>query len=95
MNMKLIVLLTLAIAVVGCDSSKPAPKPVTWKATVTPEQAKKIAEDAEARQPCSEENLKKATQEQRQKCDPTRGMFGGLRQTSPAVSNARQKQQSH
>jgi len=93
--MKLIVLLTLTIAAVGCDSSKPAPKPVTWKATVTPEQAKQIVEDAEARQPCSEQNLKNATQEQRQKCDPTRGMFGGLRQTTPAVSNDQQKQQRH
>ena len=73
--MKAAALILLSVLTVGCNSSKPAPKPVDWNQTVSEEQAKKILRDAEAKQACSEQNLKNATPEQKQKCRQLQDMF--------------------
>lgn len=73
--MKPAALILLACLSVGCNSSKPAPKPVDWNQTVSEEQAKKILHDAEAKQACSEQNLKNATKEQKEKCRQMQNVF--------------------
>jgi hypothetical protein len=35
--------------------------------------------DAEAKQQCSEQNLKNATEEQKRKCNPSQGMFDNVK----------------
>ena len=77
--MKTASLLLLLLAVTGCTSSKPAPKPVKWDSGTPPEQAREALRKAEAKQPCSEQNLKNATDEQKRKCDPLRDMFENIR----------------
>ena len=85
--MKAAALILLSALTAGCNSSKPAPKPVDWNQTVSEEQAKKILRDAEAKQACSEQNLKNATPEQRQKCSQGQHMFDrpSQPQKSPAA----------
>ena len=73
--MKTAFLLLLLLAVMGCTSSKPTPKPFTWDSKTSPEQAQQARKKAEAKETCSEQNLKNATEEQKRKCDPTRDMF--------------------
>ena len=73
--MKAAALIWLSSFTIGCNSSKPAPKPVEWNQTVSEDQAKKIMQDAEAKQACSEQNLKNATKEQKEKCRQMQNMF--------------------
>ncbi len=77
--MKTAFLLLLLFAVTGCTSSKPTPKPFTWDSDTSPEQAQQARKKAEAKETCSEQNLKSATEEQKRKCDPTRDMFENVR----------------
>jgi len=70
--------LILICAAIGCSSSKPAPKPVKWESQQSPQQAQQ-PENAEANQPCSEQNLKNATEKQKQRCDPMRDMINNGR----------------
>ena len=77
--MKTVFLLLLLFAVIGCTSSKPAPKPLEWNSGITPEHAREVLRNAEAKQPCSDQNLKNATDKQKRKCDPTRDMFDNIR----------------
>jgi hypothetical protein len=72
-------LLLLLFAVTGCTSSKLTPRPFTWDSDTSPGQAREALRKAEAKQPCSEQNLKHATDEQKRKCDPTRDMFENVR----------------
>lgn len=82
--MKAIVLTLLFLSfIAGCDSSKPAPKPLSAYPALLPEDAKKVLQQQEAQQACSEQNLKKATAEQRQNCNPTHGMFDNVRPQQP------------
>ncbi len=85
--MKAAALILLSFFVFGCSSSKPAPKPVDWNQTVSEEQAKKILQDAELKQACSEQNLKNATKEQKEKCRQLEKMFD---QTSRPAQPAQQ-----
>lgn len=82
--MKWIAVLTLSLSLMACSSTKQAPQPVEWKkGALTPEQAAQAMKDAERRQPCSEEHMKNATEEQKRHCDPTRGMFEKTRPAAP------------
>jgi len=83
MNRIGIVILLLAF-VVGCSSSKPAPKAVSSGPRLNDQQAAQVLKDAEAKQPCSVQNLKNASEEQKRACDPTRGMFDGVKATPPS-----------
>lgn len=81
------ILLLLSFAI-GCSSSKPAPKPFTWESSTSSADAQKKVQQAQAQDPCSQENLKNATPEQKHKCDPTTGMFDNVRPaTPPPVTN--------
>lgn len=81
--MKTIVLFLASFAMAACNSSNPAPKPFTSKSDISAEQIRQKEKEAEAKQPCSDQNLKNATEEQRRKCDPTRGMFENIRPVKP------------
>ena len=85
--MKAMVGLILICAAIGCSSSKPAPKPVKWESQQNPQQAQQAERNAEANQPCSEQNLKNATEEQKQKCDPTRDMINTRPQSGKQPAN--------
>lgn len=85
--MKAAALILLSLLAVGCNSSKPTPKPVDWNQTVSEEQAKKILRDAEARQACSEPNLKNATPEQKEKCRQMQNMFDQNSRPAPQPKN--------
>lgn len=74
---------------VGCSSSQPAPKPVTWESSVSPDEARQKLKEAEAKEPCSEQNMVNASEEKRRYCDPTRGMFDNIRPAQPATSPAK------
>lgn len=77
--MKQIVFVLFAIAgISGCDSSKPAPKPFKWDSSQSSKEAPKKVEQSQKQNPCSAENLKNATEEQKRKCDPTTGMNDSL-----------------
>jgi hypothetical protein len=60
----------------GCSSSKPAPKPFTWDAKAAA--AKQPVTQAVEQDPCSPDNLKLASAEQKKKCDPTTSMSESL-----------------
>ena len=84
---KLIVVSLLASSLIACSSQKEPPKPVEWnKGALTPEQAAQKLKEAERQQPCSEENLKNATEEQKQRCDPTRGIFDNVKPVAPRAT---------
>ena len=67
--------LLLVIMFSGCDSSKPAPKPFKWDSNGDSASVQKKIDQPQKQNPCSAENLKNATAEQRNKCDPTRSMM--------------------
>jgi hypothetical protein len=79
MNRLAILLLLLALG--GCSSSKPAPKPLSSGPQLSQDQAAIVLKDAEAKQPCSEQNLKNATEEQKRNCNPSQGMFDNVKPT--------------
>ncbi len=88
--MKWIAVFTLSLSLMACSSTKQAPQPVEWKkGALTPEQAAQAMKDAERRQPCSEQNLKNATEEQKRRCDPTRGMFENVRPVAPRATKTK------
>jgi hypothetical protein len=90
--MKIIALLSLCVSLAACSKGKQAPKPVEWKSgAVTQQQARKVLDDAERRQPCSEQNLKDATEEQKKRCDPTQGMFDHVGPVAPPATNKKRK----
>jgi len=76
--MKQFAIVFLLLAVAGCSSSKPAPKPFTWESNANTADAQKKVQQAEAQDPCSPANLKTASEEQNKKCDPTKGMSDSL-----------------
>jgi hypothetical protein len=79
---------------VSCSSPTPAPKPAKRESDISSQQAQQAERNAEANDPCSDQNLKKATETERKKCDPTRDMFDGIRpQRASQQPTKRQKQQ--
>lgn len=72
------ILIVFALTFAGCSSSKPAPKPFTWESDTNKADAQKKVQQAEAQDPCSATNLKTASDEQKKKCDPTKGMSDSL-----------------
>jgi hypothetical protein len=87
-------ILGLLMFLVGCTSSQPAPKPLSSVPQYSEDEMRKKIRDAEAKLPCSEANLKNASEEQRKKCDPTVGMFDNVKpkqQPVKKVSNTAQK----
>ncbi len=89
MKIRLMFVLSLLLAV-GCSSSKPAPQPLSAGKKLTPEEAAKVLRDAEAKQPCSEQNLKTATDQQKRDCNPTQGMFDNTAPKKPVQQPATQ-----
>lgn len=85
--MRTILIIAMAAASVACNSSKSAPKPFTSTSDKSPQQIQQMERDAEAKQPCSEQNLKNATEEQRRRCDPTQGMFDSGRNSNFSTAN--------
>lgn len=83
MTVRIASLVLLLVAMIGCSSSKPAPQPFTWNSNTNSNEAQDKLRQAEAQQPCSPENLKNATPEQRRKCDPTTGMFDNIKPAQP------------
>jgi len=73
--MKLFGIVLLLSAMVACNSSKPAPKPFAWDAKTV---AKQPLKQAAKEDPCTPENLKIASEEQKKKCDPTTSMSESL-----------------
>ena len=73
--MKPATLILLACLSVGCSSKSAPPKPSNQPKQVSPEEMKKIMAEQGAQQPCSEQNLKNATPEQKQKCSQGQHMF--------------------
>jgi hypothetical protein len=77
--MKVITLLLLSLTfITGCSSSSPTPKPFTWQSSASSSNAQQTEQQAEAQNPCSPANLKTASEAQKKKCDPTRGMQDSL-----------------
>jgi hypothetical protein len=90
--MRIIALLSLCLSVAACSKQKQAPKPVDWKSgALTPQQASKVLDNAERPQPCSEQNLKTATEGEKKRCDPTQGMFDHVRLVAPPATNKKLK----
>ena len=77
------ILIVCALAFAGCSSEKPAPKPLSSGPQLNQDQAAKVLKDAEAKQPCSEQNLKNATEEQKRNCNPSQGMFDNVKPAQP------------
>lgn len=93
MNPKAAISTLLLSSLVGCSSSKPAPKPFKWESDTSFEQAQEAERKAEANDPCSERNLRNATVAQKEKCDPMRDTFDNIRpQRQPQPPQKRQKQ---
>jgi hypothetical protein len=81
----------LSFSFAACHSRQ-EPKPVEWKkGALTTAQAAQKLKDAERQQPCSQENRKKATEEQKHRCDPTRGMFDNVKPVAPSAIPNHQK----
>jgi hypothetical protein len=87
-----IAILLLSFAI-GCSSSKPAPKPLSSGPRLDDKQAAQVLKDAEAKQPCSPQNLKSASEQQKQACDPTKGMFDNVKPAAPATNSPNTKTQ--
>jgi len=89
------VLIVFALALAGCDSSKPAPKPASAVPQASPEQMEKNIREAEAKQPCSDQNLKNATEDQKRNCNPSQGMFDNVKPAqSPPKAAPKQSSKS-
>jgi len=73
----------LVVLIAGCTSSQPAPKSFKWESDTKTTDAQKKEKEAEAKSPCSEVNLKNASEEQKKKCDPTKGMFDNVHPKQP------------
>lgn len=86
--MKSALVMLLLCTALGCSSKPPAPKPSNQVRQLSPEEMKKAIADAEAKQPCSEQNLKNASAEQKQKCTQGQHMFDGTRPAQPAKQPA-------
>ena len=86
--MRLIGIVLLFSVIVGCSSSKPAPKPFTWDSKTPAKQ--KTADNATKQDPCSQESLKTASDEQKRNCDPTTRMADSLspKRTPPTKKKA-------
>lgn len=67
----------------GCSSSQPAPKPLSSIPQISEQEMRQKIKDAEAQQPCSEQNLRASSEEQRRKCNPTQGMFDDVKPKQP------------
>jgi PBP1b-binding outer membrane lipoprotein LpoB len=78
------------VFIAGCSSSKPAPKPFTWESKTSTADAQKKEKQAELQDPCSAQNLKTASEEQKKKCDPTKGMFDNVKPNQPDQSSPKQ-----
>ena len=70
--MRLIGIVLLSLVAFGCSSSKPTPKPFAWDAKTAA--AKQPVTQSAKQDPCSPNNLKVASAEQKKKCDPTTSM---------------------
>jgi hypothetical protein len=79
MNQNAAISMLLLSSMVGCSSSKPAPKPFKWDSDTSSQQAEPVGRKTEADPACSPENLRNATEAQKRKCDPTRDMFDNVR----------------
>jgi len=84
------IILILSVLLAGCDQSKPAPKPISAVSQTSPEQMEKNIRDAEAKEPCSERNLRNATEEQQNHCNPSRGMFDKVKPVQPPSKATKQ-----
>jgi len=74
------ILIVFALAFAGCSSSKRAPKPLSSGPQLNQDEAAKILRNAEAKQACSEQSLKNATEEQKRNCSSQR-MFDSVKST--------------
>ena len=88
-------ILELLMFLAGCTSSQPAPKPLSAVRELSPEEMRQKIRDAEGQQPCSEQNLKNASAEQKAKCNPTQGMFDNIKPNQPTTSARRQLPPEH
>jgi hypothetical protein len=86
--MRLIGIVLLFSVILGCSSSKPAPKPFTWDSEKPTTQ--KTADNATKQDPCSLENLKTASDEQKRNCDPTTRIADSVspKRTPPTTKKA-------
>jgi hypothetical protein len=82
MNEKLAMSILVLSALIGCNSSKPAPKPFKWESDTPFKQALEAERKAEANDPCSERNFRNATEAQKEECDPMRDTFDHIRPRS-------------
>jgi len=73
--MKAAALILLVCLSLGCSSKPAAPQPSNQVRQVSPEEMRKIMAEQQAKQPCSEQNLKNATPEQKQNCSQGQHML--------------------
>ncbi len=78
--------LVLLVTMIGCSSSKPAPKPLSSVPQVSTAEMESKIRAAEAKEPCSAQNLQNASEAQKRTCDPTIGMFNNIKPSQPSAS---------
>ena len=75
MKITLTFIIGLLMFTAGCTSSQPAPKPFNWGSSADTKAAEQKVKQMEAQSPCSEENLRSASDKQRHDCDPLQDVF--------------------
>jgi hypothetical protein len=87
-------LVLLLVLMIGCSSSKPAPKPLSSVPQVSTAEMESKIRAAEAKEPCSAQNLQNASEAQKRTCDPTIGMFDNIKPTQPKSTTSPPKAQT-
>ncbi len=86
MTLRIATLVLLLVGTIGCSSSKPAPKPLSSVPQVSTAEMESKISAAEAKDPCSAQNLQNASEAQKRTCDPTIGMFNNIKPSQPSSS---------
>ncbi len=86
MTLRIAIPVLLLAVLIGCSSSKPAPKPLSSVPQVSTAEMESKIRAAEAKDPCSAQNLQNASEAQKRTCDPTIGMFNNIKPSQPSSS---------